>query len=133
MLSLARAKLDEIGADNCQVRQGDCANVPLEDATADIVILHQVLHFLDDPQRALNEAARLLKKGGRVLIADFAPHGMENLRDEHAHRRLGFADADMTSMLAQAGMAVTASDALTNDAMPDGDDLTVALWAAQRA
>ena len=129
MLTLARAKLDEIGADNCQVRQGDCANVPLEDGTADIVILHQVLHFLDDPQRALNEAARLLKKGGRVLIADFAPHDLENLREHHAHRRLGFADSDIKDMVSRADMALTATDVLKKSA---SDDLTVALWMAER-
>ena len=92
MLTIARAKLDELAAENCQVRQGDCANVPLEDNVADIVILHQVLHFLDDPQRAVNEAARITRPGGCVLIADFGPHEMEDLRHEHAHRRLGFAD-----------------------------------------
>ena len=132
MLTLARAKLDEIGAENCQVRQGDCANVPLEDGTADIVILHQVLHFLDDPQRALNEAARLLKIGGRVLVADFAPHDLENLRDNHAHRRLGFADKEMKDMMRRAGMALTASDALKNHAASEADELTVALWMAER-
>ncbi|MGB1550777.1 MAG: ArsR/SmtB family transcription factor, partial [Parvibaculales bacterium] len=95
MLTIARAKLDELAAENCQVRQGDCANVPLEDNVADIVILHQVLHFLDDPQRAVNEAARITRPGGCVLIADFGPHEMEDLRNEHAHRRLGFADDEM--------------------------------------
>ena len=129
MLTLARAKLDEISADNCQVRQGDCANVPLEDGTADIVILHQVLHFLDDPQRALNEAARLLAPQGRVLIADFGPHELESLRDAHAHRRLGFADSDMQSMLAQAGLTAIAAETLA----AEKNDLTVALWAAEHS
>ena len=128
MLTLARAKLDEAAADNCQVRQGDCANVPLEDGTADIVILHQVLHFLDDPQRAVNEAARLLKPSGRVLIADFGPHELETLRDEHAHRRLGFAEAEMQSILAQAGLRPCASETLASDK----NDLTVALWTAEK-
>ena len=81
MLTIARAKLDELAAENCQVRLGDCANVPLEDNVADIVILHQVLHFLNDPQRAVNEAARITRPGGCVLIADFGPHEMEDLRN----------------------------------------------------
>ena len=133
MLTLARAKLDEIGAGNCQVRQGDCANVPLEDGVADIVILHQVLHFLDDPQRTVNEAARLLAPTGRVLIADFGPHELESLRDEHAHRRLGFAEAEMQAMLQQAGLQAAAVETLGPDEMAaHKNDLTVALWTAEK-
>ena len=128
MLTIARAKLDELAAENCQVRQGDCANVPLEDNVADIVILHQVLHFLDDPQRALNEAARIARPGGAVLVADFGPHEMESLRDEHAHRRLGFADGEMHDMLRAAGLTPTGSDMLTAKETP----LTVAMWQADK-
>ena len=128
MLTIARAKLDELEAENCQVRQGDCANVPLEDNVADIVILHQVLHFLDDPQRAVNEAARITRPGGCVLIADFGPHDMEDLRHEHAHRRLGFADAEMNNMLCAAGLTAAAGDMLTAQNTP----LTVAMWQAEK-
>ena len=128
MLTIARAKLDELAAENCQVRQGDCANVPLEDNVADIVILHQVLHFLDDPQRAVNEAARITRPGGCVLIADFGPHEMEDLRNEHAHRRLGFADDEMNHMLRAAGLFVAAGDTLTAQNTP----LTVAMWQAEK-
>ncbi|MBL70814.1 MAG: ArsR family transcriptional regulator [Rhodobiaceae bacterium] len=128
MLTIARAKLDELAAENCQVRQGDCANVPLEDNVADIVILHQVLHFLDDPQRAVNEAARITRPGGLVLIADFGPHEMEDLRNQHAHRRLGFADEEMNHMLRAAGLFAAAGDTLTAQNTP----LTVAMWQAEK-
>ncbi len=128
MLTIARAKLDENGNENCQVRQGDCANVPLEDNVADIVILHQVLHFLDDPQRAMNEAARITRPGGTVLVADFGPHEMEVLRDEHAHRRLGFADEEMHNMVQSAGLYLTASDTLA----AKNTQLTVAMWQAEK-
>ena len=128
MLTIARAKLDELAAENCQVRHGDCANVPLEDNVADIVILHQVLHFLDDPQRAVNEAARITRPGGCVLIADFGPHEMEDLRNEHAHRRLGFADDEMNHMLRAAGLFAAAGDTLTAQNTP----LTVAMWQAEK-
>jgi ubiquinone/menaquinone biosynthesis C-methylase UbiE/DNA-binding transcriptional ArsR family regulator len=128
MLTIARAKLDELAAENCQVRQGDCANVPLEDNVADIVILHQVLHFLDDPQRAVNEAARITRPGGCVLIADFGPHEMEDLRNQHAHRRLGFADDEMNHMLRAAGLFAAAGDTLTAQNTP----LTVAMWQAEK-
>ena len=128
MLTIARAKLDELEAENCQVRQGDCANVPLEDNVADIVILHQVLHFLDDPQRAVNEAARITRPGGCVLIADFGPHDMEDLRHEHAHRRLGFADEEMSHILTAAGLTQAAGDTLAAKNTP----LTVAMWQAEK-
>ena len=128
MLALARAKLDATRLQNCQVRQGDCNNVPLEDATADVVILHQVLHFLDDPQRTLSEASRLLVPGGQILVADFGPHDMEELRDAHAHRRLGFVDNDMQLMMQQAGLMPQPAIKLSSDT----HQLTVALWQAEK-
>jgi len=128
MLTIARAKLDDMGFENCQVRQGDCANVPLEDNVADVVILHQVLHFLDDPQRAVNEAARIARPGGAILIADFGPHEMESLRDEHAHRRLGFSDEEMQTMLDTAGLRLMAGDMLA----AKNTQLTIGMWQAEK-
>lgn len=128
MLTIARSKLDNAGFENCQVRQGDCANVPLEDGVADIVILHQVLHFLDDPQRAISEASRVLAPGGQVLVADFGPHELEELRDAHAHRRLGFADDDMQTMMQQAGLMPQPAIQLSSAS----HQLTVALWQAEK-
>jgi ubiquinone/menaquinone biosynthesis C-methylase UbiE len=88
-----------------------------------------VLHFLDDPQRALNEAARIIKPGGAVLIADFGPHEMESLRDEHAHRRLGFDNQEMRAMLLAAGLAPKTADTLNAKDTP----LTVAMWQADKS
>ena len=87
------------GSTNCQVRRGDVYRLPFADGDAksgfDAVLFHQVLHYLDDPQAALREATRVAKPGGRILIADFAPHELEFLREEHAHRRLGFSDREV--------------------------------------
>ena len=85
MLSVARANLDRAGVANAQVRQGDLYSPPIERDAFDLVTMHQVLHYLDDPARAIREAARLLRPAGRLLVVDFAPHGLEFLRDEHAH------------------------------------------------
>ncbi len=92
MLAVARANLDRAGVLNAQVRLGDIYNLPLPRGSFDLVTIHQVLHYLDDPERALAEAARVLRPGGRLLIVDFAPHDLEFLRENHAHRRLGFAE-----------------------------------------
>jgi SAM-dependent methyltransferase len=128
MLTLARSKLDAMGGANCQVRQGDCANVPLEDSVADIVILHQVLHFLDDPQQAIGEAARILAPGGSVLIADFGPHELEALREKHAHRRLGFSREEIEALIRQAGLVFDVGETLSSK----NHDLPVSMWKADK-
>jgi ubiquinone/menaquinone biosynthesis C-methylase UbiE len=124
MLRLARAKLD--GHTGWELRQGDIAALPLAEALADTVILHQVLHFIPAPEAALAEAARLLVPGGRILIADFAPHEREELRTQDAHARLGFSDAQISTWLATAGIELTATETL------DGGELTVKLWLGTR-
>ncbi|MBK6702631.1 MAG: class I SAM-dependent methyltransferase [Caulobacteraceae bacterium] len=94
MLAIARASLGDLKT-KAAVQFGDAYAPPMGAGTADLVTIHQVLHFLSDPGRAIAEAARLLKSGGRLLIIDFAPHALEFLREEHAHRRLGFTDAEI--------------------------------------
>ena len=130
MLTIARARLDHPDRLHCQVRQGDCADVPLEDGAAGVVIVHQVLHFLDDPARAVGEAARVLAPSGRVLITDFLPHAVEALRDEHAHRRLGFADDEVIEWLSEANIVNVEARHL----QPKRDgDLVVGIWTGVKA
>ena len=104
MLAYARMKLERAGLSHAQVRHGDLYNVPLPDGAADAVVLHQVLHFLDDPAAAIAEAARLLAPGGKLLVVDFAPHELEFLREQSAHRRLGFARDQLDRWLEGAGL-----------------------------
>ncbi len=91
MLALARDRIDQTVYAMFPLRQGDIYAPPVERDAYDLVVVHQVLHFLDDPARALAEAARALAPGGRLVVIDFAAHDQEFLRDEFAHRRLGFA------------------------------------------
>jgi ArsR family transcriptional regulator len=104
MLSVARANLDKAGVSNAQVRQGDIFSPPVERDSFDLVTIHQVLHYLDDPARAIREAARLLRPAGRLIIVDFASHNLEFLREAHAHQRLGFSDRQIGEWLAEAGL-----------------------------
>ena len=130
MLAYARMKLERAGLNHAQVRHGDLYNLPLADGAADAVVLHQVLHFLDDPAAAINEAARLLAPGGKLLVVDFAPHELEFLRDEFAHRRLGFARDQLDRWLKGAGLKLAESRDLSPD-LGEGK-LTVSLWLAAK-
>jgi ArsR family transcriptional regulator len=126
MLAYARMKLERAGLYHAQVRHGDLYNVPLADGAADAVVLHQVLHFLDDPSAAIAEAARLLKPGGKLLVVDFAPHELEFLREQSAHRRLGFARDQLGRLLEGAGLKLERFSELSPE--PAQGKLTVSLW-----
>ena len=91
MLVIARANLEHNGIRNAVVRQGDLFALSVEPGAYDLIIVHQVLHYLDDGARALREIARALRPGGRLVIVDFSPHELEFMREDFAHRRLGFA------------------------------------------
>jgi ubiquinone/menaquinone biosynthesis C-methylase UbiE len=129
MLTVARSKLQVAGATNASVRHGDATASPYPDSSANLVIIHQVLHFLDDPARALNEAARVLKPGGRLFVVEFAPHTLEHLRAEHAHRHLGVSEADMARWAERAGLTVKAAKTFR---APNGEKgISVMVWSAE--
>ena len=119
MLRLARGKLNGAAYD---LRQGDIGALPLDDASADTVILHQVLHYLPAPEAAIAELARILAPGGRVLIVDFASHDLEELRDRDAHARLGFSDEQIRGWFASAALDYALVESLS------GNILTVKIW-----
>lgn len=126
MLAVARSRLATAGVTHAQVRLGDIGDVDLNAGPADVVVIHQVLHYFDDPGRMLAQARRLLKSGGEMVIVDFAPHDFEFLRSEHAHRRLGLSKAQMSGWAAAAGLAVEAVHEFPNES--DERGLTVCLW-----
>jgi demethylmenaquinone methyltransferase/2-methoxy-6-polyprenyl-1,4-benzoquinol methylase/ArsR family transcriptional regulator len=130
MLALARIRIDQAGLRHVSLRQGDIYAPPIERNAYDLVIIHQVLHFLDDPARALNEAARTLMPGGRLMVVDFDAHDQEYLRDGFAHRRLGFAIEEINGYLAEAGLTGIRSERV-RPGMGEAGKLTVALWIAE--
>ncbi len=129
MLAIARANLDKAGLRNCSVRQGDLFTLPFARDSFDGIIVHQVLHFLDDGARALREAARVLRLGGRLVVVDFAPHDLEFLRETQAHRRLGFTRETIDGWFAQCGLEPVAFEALKPDIATG--QLTVTLWVGR--
>ncbi len=126
MLSVARNNLERAGHAHCHVRQGDLYSLPFPDNMFDVVVVHQVLHFVDDITGAVTEAARVLKSGGTLLIADFGRHDVEDLRTSHQHRRLGFADTDFDEAFTRAAVNVTGMTHLS------GDPLTVTIWRCEK-
>ncbi len=129
MLNIARAHVAEAGLERCELRHGDIFGTRLPGQSADLVVVHQVLHYLGDPGAAVREAGRLVAEGGRLIIVDFAPHHLEFLRELHQHRRLGFAEAEMERWVHEAGLAKIRATALP-PARHDG--LTVKIWTAER-
>lgn len=105
MLHVARANLEDAGVVNCQVRHGDMYHLPVEDSFFDCAVLHQVLHFAEDPASVVREAARVLRPGGHLVVVDLAAHDVEALRRDFAHRRLGFSDHELVDWFARAGLA----------------------------
>lgn len=126
MLRVARAKLQNLPAGEVELVRADFSALPFADGSVDTVLLHQVLHFAQDPAAVLLEAARVTRRNGRIAIVDFAAHQREDLRERHAHARLGFADPAMRDMLQEAGFAPAKPISL------DEGELTVKIWLGER-
>ncbi len=136
MLAIARDRLMQNNLTQCQVRLGDTYRLPFPDGGAltgfDAVLFHQVLHYLDDPGAAVAEAARVMRAGARLLIADFASHDLEFLRTDFAHRRLGFSDREVQGWFHAAGLKSVASEAIAPH-KGSKEKLTVKIWLAQNS
>jgi ArsR family transcriptional regulator len=126
MLRIARVNLEREGLRNCHVRLADMYRLPWADGSFDCAVLHQVLHYAEHPPAAIAEAARVLRLDGRLLIVDFAPHKLDELRRSHAHRWLGFADEAVASWCEASGLEVERTRRLR------GRPLVVSIWRARR-
>lgn len=128
MLNMARLNLASAGVQNVALRHGDIHATGLPDACADLVIIHQVLHYLMDPASAVREAARVVKPGGRLLIIDFAQHQMKHLCELHCHRWLGFSDRIIEDWTSNAGL----SGSIVKSTRSEPINLTVKIWTCQK-
>ncbi len=125
MLALARARLAAPPLMHCAVRLADMYRLPLPDGGFDVVVMQMVLHYAEDPAGALNEAARVLRPQGRLLVVDLAAHDSAECRDRFAHRWPGFEDERMHGLLSAAGLAPGVSTTIPGK-------LDVRIWAAAR-
>lgn len=126
MLAIARSHLQQKNITNMQVRQGDMYDLALKDNSMDMVIFHLVLHFADDPLAAIKETSRILRKNGQVIIVDFLPHKIEKLREEYAHRRLGFSEEEVKEWCSVTGLKFKLMEIM------QGSELDIAIWIASK-
>ena len=125
MLGFARSKLRNARANNCHARFGDMYKVPFSKNSFDVVVVHMVLHYAEEPARVLREASRVLRPGGQLVVVDFASHELEFLRDDHSHHRLGFSDAEMEAWFNTVDLGYEKFSRL------EGGELTVVLWVGR--
>ena len=124
MLSIARARLDQDGIKNCQVRVGDMYRLPFKKNSFDLITINSLLRYADEPKKVISEAARVLEKKGALLIVDLAAHDLSALRDEYGHSWLGFSEAEMVEMLSEENLTVDRVKHI------DGQKLSVCIWLA---
>ena len=125
MIAVARSKLAAAAVGHAQIRLGDIADLDASAGEADVIVIHQVLHYFDDPGKVIAQARRALKPGGEIFVVDFAPHELEFLRTQHAHRRLGLSEAQMAGWAKAAGLRVAG---LKTFPPKSAEGLTVCLW-----
>jgi len=126
MLKLARARLHHLPAEKTEIVCGDFNDLPFEQANFDTVVLHQVLHFAQDPELVLEQAARVTRPKGRIVIVDFAAHSHEEFRDLYAHSRLGFYDHQIEQIFNFVGFTYLPPIEL------EGKELVVKIWIGKR-
>jgi ArsR family transcriptional regulator len=91
------------GVENLDYRQGDLEAVPIEDGSVDLAFFSQSLHHAQHPERAVAEAWRILKPGGRIVVLDLMRHSFEDARELYADLWLGFTEVEVGRFLVQAG------------------------------
>jgi ubiquinone/menaquinone biosynthesis C-methylase UbiE/DNA-binding HxlR family transcriptional regulator len=103
MIEVARDQALRHGVDNVEYRLGDMEEIPIADAEVDLVFFSQSLHHALHPERAVDEAWRILQPGGRIVILDLVKHRFEEARELYADEWLGFSESEVETMLEKSG------------------------------
>ncbi len=130
VLERARALAARRRVDNVQWKKGDLARLPLRDDSVDVAMLSQALHHTIDPVPVIDEAARVLRPGGRLLILDLREHDQAWVRERLGDARLGFSDGELTALLLDAGFEDVRVQVGTKKA---GDPFTVLIASGMKA
>ena len=125
MLEEARRRLS--GNSAIELRIGELEHLPMRDSEIDAAVINMVLHYVQSPPNAIEEASRVLRSGGSFIAVDFAKHSNETMREKYGHRWLGFPEADMKRMMAAAGLKYTKTESFEIR-----DDLKVNMFLAVR-
>jgi DNA-binding transcriptional ArsR family regulator/ubiquinone/menaquinone biosynthesis C-methylase UbiE len=132
ILKMARARICESELSNCEIRYGDITKLDLAKESADLTILHQVLHYFDNPDSLIEEAVKLLRKDKYILIVDFEKHQNEFLRKDFSHRRLGFHDEQIIEMFNRFGCKLIDKTKGVSVKGPNIDELIVKVWLGMK-
>ena len=103
---------------NVEVREGDMHALPFKDGSFDLVVLMHALTYADKPAQAVAEAARVLRKGGRLLLSSLAKHEHRNAVEAYGHQNLGFAEKELRKFADKAGLTIASSEIVTREKRP---------------
>jgi ubiquinone/menaquinone biosynthesis C-methylase UbiE len=118
MVAFGRAEAKKKGIANLEYRLGDLAAPPIPASSVDMVILSQALHHAANPQQAVAAAAKLLRKGGRLIVLDLNQHQFDQARELYGDYWLGFSETDLRDWLAAAGLKEIEVQLLPPEAEP---------------
>jgi ArsR family transcriptional regulator len=130
MLDAARAKLEALSQEGVELRQGDAADLPLQDREVDAAFAHRVLHYLPSPGDAIREMARVVVPGGVVVVVDFVRHEHDWMRNELGVHWLGFEAEEVADWFLAAGLP--APDHEVHADVGAGRDLPASFIASAR-
>ena len=118
MLAQLDQRARKKGLSNIELVEAAIDDLPLPDESFDVVVLSQALHHVDAPERALGEAHRVLRAGGKLLVIDLLAHGEEWVREKLQHRHLGFTETALERLIAESGFEHASVQRAARDPQP---------------